>query len=156
MLLVDDAVDIRTLVRLGLERDGRFEVVAEAGDGREAVDRAREHQPDLIVLDVAMPVMDGLEALPLIRATSPRSRVVMLSGFTAESMERGSLDQGADAYLEKGTPLPRIASALHEVARSDGHVERETALDGRALEPRQQQRQPDDAAQRDDHPHQRL
>lgn len=115
MLLVDDAADIRMLVRMGLKRDARFEVVAEAADGREAVDQARVHQPDVVVLDVAMPVMDGLEALPQIREVSPASRVVILSGFTAERMEPGATEQGADAYLEKGTPLPRIIEVLAEV-----------------------------------------
>lgn len=115
VLLVDDALDIRMLVRMGLERDGRFVVIAEADNGREAIDHAREHQPDVVVLDIAMPVMDGLEALPEIREAAPSSRVVMLSGFTSESMRVGATDQGADAYIEKGTPLPRIAEVLVDV-----------------------------------------
>lgn len=115
VLLVDDATDIRMLVRMGLSRDGRFEVVAEAGNGREAVEHARDHRPDVVVLDVAMPVMDGLEALPLIREVSPTSRVVILSGFTAQSMETSAREQGADAYLEKGTPLPRLVEVLSDV-----------------------------------------
>lgn len=116
VLLVDDAVDIRILVRMGLERDGRFEVVAEAGDGHTAIDLADELQPDVVVLDVAMPVMDGLEALPHIREVAPAARVLILSGFTADSLQDNCLDQGADAYIEKGTPLPRIAELLIELA----------------------------------------
>lgn len=115
VLLVDDAADIRMLVRMGLRRDGRFDVVGEASNGVEAIERAEEHQPDVVLLDVAMPVMDGLEALPKIRDVAPRARVVILSGFTSESMHEGATAQGADAYLEKGTPLPRIAELLAEV-----------------------------------------
>lgn len=116
VLLVDDAQDIRFLVRLGLERDGRFEVVAEAINGVDAIELAEVHQPDVVVLDVAMPVMDGLEALPLIRTVAPACRIAMLSGFTARSMASDATERGADAYLEKGTPLPRIAEALFDLA----------------------------------------
>lgn len=115
VLLVDDAADIRMLVRIGLRRDGRFDVVGEASNGAEAIERAEEHQPDVVLLDVAMPVMDGLEALPRIRDVAPGARVVILSGFTSESMREGATAQGADAYLEKGTPLPRISELLAEV-----------------------------------------
>ncbi|MBW3562867.1 MAG: response regulator [Actinobacteria bacterium] len=115
VLLVDDATDIRMLVRMGLRRDGRFDVVGEASNGVEAIEQAAQHQPDVVLLDVAMPLMDGLEALPRIRDVAPDARVVILSGFTSESMQEGATTQGADAYLEKGTPLPRIAELLAEV-----------------------------------------
>lgn len=120
VLLVDDAPDIRFLIRMGLERDGRFEVVAEANNGSDAIGLAEDHQPDVVVLDVAMPVMDGLEALPLIRAVAPASRIAILSGFTARSMVSNAEAQGADAYIEKGTPLPQIAETLFGLAGAAG------------------------------------
>lgn len=120
VLLVDDAPDIRFLIRMGLERDGRFEVVAEAINGSDAIGLAEDHQPDVVVLDVAMPVMDGLEALPLIRAAAPASRIAVLSGFTARSMGSNAEAQGADAYIEKGTPLPHIVETLFGLARPAG------------------------------------
>ena len=86
VLLVDDTPDVRMLVRRALERSGGLEVVAEVGDGAAAVEAARHHQPDVVLLDIAMPVMDGLEALPLIRQVAPRATVIMLSAFTADEM----------------------------------------------------------------------
>jgi DNA-binding NarL/FixJ family response regulator len=101
-LVVDDTPDIRFLVRLSLQRDGRFEVIGEAADGVEAIRAAAEHQPDLVLLDLAMPLMDGLEALPEIRAQSPESKVVVLSGFNADQMSAQAIRLGASSYMEKG------------------------------------------------------
>jgi PAS domain S-box-containing protein len=101
VLLADDTAAVRLLIRRTLEACGTFDVVAEVGDGREAVARAAALQPDLVLLDLAMPVMDGLEAIPLIRRCSPRSRIVVLSGFGADQMAARALAAGASAYLEK-------------------------------------------------------
>src|SRR4051812_43836917 len=81
VVLVDDSANIRVLVRTHLELDGRFAVVGEAADGRAAVQLARDLRPDAVVLDLAMPVMDGLHALPLIRDAAPPTKIVVLSGF---------------------------------------------------------------------------
>jgi signal transduction histidine kinase len=102
VLVVDDTADIRFLVRLTLERDGRFEVVGEADDGAEAIVAAARLRPDVVLLDLAMPVMDGLEALPQIRAESAGSKIVVLSGFNAREMSADALARGASSYLEKG------------------------------------------------------
>lgn len=102
VLVVDDTADIRFLLRLTLERDGRFEVVGEAGDGAEAIVAAARLRPDVVLLDLAMPVMDGLEALPQIRAQSAESKIVVLSGFNAREMSADALARGASSYLEKG------------------------------------------------------
>src|SRR3954454_8878933 len=76
VLLVDDLADIRLVMRLLLEADGRAEVVGEAADGAEAVRLAAELRPDAVVLDLRMPGMDGVQALPLIREASPGTVVV--------------------------------------------------------------------------------
>ncbi len=102
VLIVDDTPDIRFLVRLVLDQDGRFEVVGEAGDGAEAIEAAGRLQPDVVLLDLAMPVMDGLEALPGICVQSPSSKVVVLSGFNASEMKAEAMSLGAASYLEKG------------------------------------------------------
>src|SRR4051794_20664553 len=81
VVVVDDAEDLRPLVRMAIERSGRFSVVAEASDGAQGVDAVRAAQPDLVLLDIAMPVMDGLQALPLMADACPHAIVVMLSGF---------------------------------------------------------------------------
>jgi DNA-binding NarL/FixJ family response regulator len=108
-LLADDISYLRLLLRRALERTGEFQVVAEAANGEEAVELARHQQPDLILLNVSMPVKDGLEALPEMREISPDSTVVVLSGFEADRLSAVALAAGASAYIEKGiTPLELV------------------------------------------------
>lgn len=102
VLLADDAADIRVLLRSILELTGPFKVVAEAENGAEAIDMATEFLPDLVLLDLAMPVMDGLQALPQILQHSPGSKVAIFSGFSTERLADDALNLGAHTYLEKG------------------------------------------------------
>ncbi len=103
VLVVDDTPDLRDLLRMALERRGEFHVVAEASNGREGIELARAHQPDLVLLDISMPVMDGLEALPQIRAACPRAAVVMLSGFGATEMTERALARGPTATSRRAS-----------------------------------------------------
>jgi signal transduction histidine kinase len=112
VLLADDTAEIRSLLRIVLELDGRFEVVGEAADGHEAVQAADDLRPDVAVVDLAMPVMDGLEAIPLIRDCSPDTKVVVLSAFSARQMREQALAAGAHGYLEKGTPSDEVITVL--------------------------------------------
>jgi PAS domain S-box-containing protein len=105
VLLVDDNDDIRRLLRTKLARSNQYEVVGEAADGQEAIDRVAELRPDVVLLDLAMPVMDGLEALPHIRARVPEARVIVLSGFDQATMAQRALAAGAVRYVEKGLRL---------------------------------------------------
>ena len=114
-LLADDVFDLRFMVKLALERSGRFEVIAEAENGHQAVEMARLHQPDLVLLDISMPVMDGLEALPDIKTASPTATVVMLSGFEADRLASTAIESGAAAYLEKGIPPKELVAELLRV-----------------------------------------
>ncbi|MCW2494736.1 response regulator [Jatrophihabitans sp.] len=114
LVVIDDTPDIRLLLRVALEAQGQFAVVAEAGDGRTGVDLVREHQPDAVLLDLAMPVMDGLEALPLIRAASPQSRVIVLSGFETSSMAERVITEGATAFIQKGASARTIVAEVAE------------------------------------------
>src|SRR4051794_7974823 len=129
---------------MALERTGHFEVVAQAENGREAVDAATAHEPDLVLLDIAMPVMDGLEALPLIRRTCPAAVVVMLSGFGASEMTGKALASGADGYIQKGQPLSTLLAQLRTLVaaapgrradESDGADGRPAVLDHLELAP---------------------
>ena len=115
-LLVDDVEDIRALLRVLMQQDGRFDVVAEASDGEEAIALAREHRPDLVVLDLAMPVMDGLTALPELRRALPDVRVVILSGFPVDQMGPAAREAGAVGYLEKGRNIRSLATDIHALA----------------------------------------
>lgn len=116
VLVADDVPDLRFLVKMALERSGSFTVVAEAGDGVEAVEMAAEHEPDLVILDISMPRQDGLESLPKILEASPNSKVVILSGFQADRLEKAARELGAVAYLEKGvSPADLVAAAKQAV-----------------------------------------
>ena len=121
VVLVDDSADLRLLVRLALEREADFTIVAEAGDGDAGVAAVAAHKPHLVLLDIAMPVMDGLQALTLIREESPGSIVVMLSAFTGSS---GAIDRalalGAHGYIEKGGVGEMIAELRGVLAREFG------------------------------------
>ncbi len=117
--LCDDVPEIRQLVRLALEQDPdkeepRIEVVGEAGEVPTAVEEVRELQPDVVLLDLSMPRIDGLEALALIKRAAPDAAVVVFSGFTAERMEAVALAHGADRYVAKGEPLPALRRTVRE------------------------------------------
>ncbi|MEY2419575.1 MAG: hypothetical protein QOG90_2255 [Actinomycetota bacterium] len=113
VLLVDDARDIRVLLRRVFNADGSYEVVGEAVDGEAAIALADELTPDVVVLDLAMPVMDGLEALPQIRGRLPNAKIVVLSGFDGARMREPALLAGADAYIEKGGNLFGVLETIH-------------------------------------------
>jgi len=96
-----------------------FDVVAEAENGLQAVQLADQHKPNLLLLDISMPVMDGMEALPKILEASPETQVVVLSGFEAGRMGQAALDAGAAAYLEKGIPPGVLIDRLLEIMGAD-------------------------------------
>ena len=115
VVLADDTPEYRQLLRMILEQDGRFAVVGEAADGHEAVRVTGAQLPDAIVLDLAMPVMDGLQAIPLLLAISPATTIVVLSGFARGQLDREALALGASAYVEKGEAFSRIIATLLDV-----------------------------------------
>ncbi|MBV9412912.1 MAG: response regulator [Acidimicrobiia bacterium] len=114
VLLVDDLSDIRLVMRLLLEADGRAEVVGEAADGAEAVRLAAVLQPDAVVLDLRMPGMDGVAALPLIRDASPGTVVVALSALPVGPMTDRAIDLGA-TYVRK-PDLRRVVNLVAALA----------------------------------------
>jgi DNA-binding NarL/FixJ family response regulator len=113
--LCDDVEDLRALFREVLEEAG-LEVVGEADNGADGVELAARLQPHVLVLDLEMPVMDGLEAIPLVLERAPRTAIVVLSGFSAGVMARRALDLGADSYLEKGAKIASIVDTVREAA----------------------------------------
>jgi CheY-like chemotaxis protein len=107
VLLVDDVADLRLLLASLFAAHPGVQVVGEAANGEEAVALAGEHEPDLVVLDLAMPVLDGVGTLPLLRLASPGSRIVVLSAIPRER-DPGALALGAAAYIEKSAATDRI------------------------------------------------
>jgi hypothetical protein len=112
VVLVDDSVDVRTLVRMRLEASGHFAVVGEAADGEEAIELIIRHEPTLVLLDISMPAMDGLETLPAILAVRPGTRVVMFSGFSGADLVAQVRDLGAADLVEKSITLEELPDRL--------------------------------------------
>ena len=121
LLLVDDEPAFRLLIRMLLEDQPGYEVVGEAEDGLEAIDAAARLKPDLVLLDLRMPRMDGLAALPKIRAASPRSQVVVLSVAADQQPLHQAKMAGADAFIDKALDNEQFVAALTQcVAARDG------------------------------------
>lgn len=115
VVIVDDTEDLRFILRRLLSTNGKFHIAGEAENGRQAIEVARATQPDLLLLDLLMPVMDGWEALPRIREVSPRTRIVVVSGQDRTLMEPKALQMGAFAYIEKGVSTAEILRGLLRV-----------------------------------------
>ncbi len=114
-LLVDDAIQLRGLVRIVLERTGRFEIVAEATNGIEGIALARALRPDLVLLDLQMPGMDGATALPHIRTALPASsKIVIFSGLDEAGGDNFGA-AGAAGYIVKGTHTDEMIARLLEI-----------------------------------------
>lgn len=153
VLVVDDAEDLRLVVRLALEREGTFVVVGEAGDGRAAIEAAQALQPDIVLLDLAMPRVGGLEALPEIRAAAPEAQVVVLTGLPRHDNEPAARAAGAVGYLEKGVPSRRLVDELVSIGGlletvDDVLAEQRAALDADPVAPRSARRFVDETLRR--------
>ena len=111
VLLADDHQILRDGIRRGLENAGET-VVGEASNGEEAVLLAKEHNPDIVLMDLSMPVMDGVQATQLIRETQPQVRVVVLSMHDDPARTRAALEAGAVGYLSKGTSFADVLDTL--------------------------------------------
>jgi DNA-binding NarL/FixJ family response regulator len=115
VLLCDDVAMLRELIRYELEEDEGVVVVGEADNGLDSVRLAAELQPDVVVLDLAMPGIDGLEAITLMRAAPQPPVILVHSGFDADTMRDRVLALGATRYLEKGGNLREVRDAVREV-----------------------------------------
>ena len=122
VLIADDSRDIRFLLGTQLAADPAFEVVGEAVDGGQAVELARRLQPDVVILDLVMPVKDGFQVLAELQDEMPDTKVVVLSGLDAGRMGARAVAAGADTYLEKGSATRGLRDVLAEVFPEVGEM----------------------------------
>ncbi|MFB7338334.1 response regulator [Streptomyces adustus] len=122
VLLVDDQPMIRTGFRLILEAEPDITVVAEAGDGHHAVDDTRALQPDVVLMDIRMPGMDGVEATRRIVDSGSPSRVIILTTFDLDEHVHDALRAGASGFLVKDGPADSLVGAIRTVAEGDAVI----------------------------------
>lgn len=122
VLLADDHQLVRAGLRALLERIPGVEVVAEAGDGREALRLAQAHRPDLVMMDILMPELNGLEAAARLASKLPQTRVVMLSMNTSPEFVLQALQAGAAGYLLKNISPSELEIAVAAVARGETYL----------------------------------
>ncbi|MCA1831396.1 MAG: MASE1 domain-containing protein [Actinomycetota bacterium] len=115
VVIADDTTDVRLLLRTLLEATPGFTIAGEATDGAEAVRLIEELRPELLLLDLAMPVMDGLQVTQQVTARFPGTKIVVLSGYGKEQVAAQVLELGAVAYVEKGKAIGRLTSLLQEL-----------------------------------------
>lgn len=127
VLIADDHRLVRTGLRMIVDQMEAYEVVAEAADGREAVSLARKLMPDVVLIDLGMPVLNGLEAIPLIRRHVPVARVLVLSMHTTEQHVAAALRAGAVGYVVKDAAVDELADALAAAAEGGFFVSRQVA-----------------------------
>jgi DNA-binding NarL/FixJ family response regulator len=118
VVVVDDVADIRWLLRAALDADGRFEVVGEAGDGREGVAVVELTRPDVAVIDLQMPRMDGLEAAAEIAHLSPETRVVIFSAVSEAAVVAAAQETSVAGFVKKGATSKTIVEAVALAAAS--------------------------------------
>jgi len=123
VLLVDDQELVRMGNALTLDSADDIEVVGEAGTGEEAIHRTRELKPDVVVMDVRMPGMGGIDATRIITSAHPTTRVIVLTTFDVDEYAFGGLGAGASAFLLKSTPPERLREAVRTVHSGEAVVE---------------------------------
>jgi len=122
VFLCDDNPELRELTRAWFQDDPDLVVAGEAGDAAAAIDAVAASPPDVLLLDLSMPRMDGLEAIIRMREVAPETAIVVFSGFSARRLGAESLRRGADRYVEKGAPMEAVKQAIVEshAARAEG------------------------------------
>ena len=119
ILLVDDHAMVRQGLRLALQLQPGFQIIGEAENGLAAIALAQELRPDLILLDLNMPDMNGIEVTQKVRGLSPDSRVLILSGIQADSRVLATVEAGVDGYIVKDASTAELATAIRHVAAGE-------------------------------------
>jgi DNA-binding NarL/FixJ family response regulator len=123
ILIADDHSVVRAGLRALLERQGHFRVIAEAGTGEEAIETARNHQPDVAVLDIRMPGISGIEACRRIVEYVPGCRVIMLTSYAEDELLMAAIQAGASGYVLKRIGDNELVQAVERVSRGEGMLD---------------------------------
>jgi DNA-binding NarL/FixJ family response regulator len=115
VLITDDHETVRRGLTVFLRALSGFETVGEAGDGEEAVKKAALLKPDLVLMDISMPIMDGIEATQIIHRNHPTTKILILTSFSEEDHVRRALDAGASGYLQKGVSIAELNAELRKL-----------------------------------------
>ena len=120
--LLDDQTILRAGLRTLLNQQDDLIVVGEAGEARQAIGQIEELQPDVVLLDITMPGLSGIDAIPMIRRCSRRTRIVMLTHHEGQTFVNQSLKAGADGYLSKDSEPEELALAVRSVHRGSAYI----------------------------------
>jgi DNA-binding NarL/FixJ family response regulator len=122
VFLVDDQAMLRAAFRSFVQQTPGFTVAGEAGDARAALTDVAQIRPDVILLDITMPGLSGLDAIPSIRELSPKSRILMVTHHEGESFVQEALERGADGYLSKDSEPQELVLAIRSVIRGQPFI----------------------------------
>jgi DNA-binding NarL/FixJ family response regulator len=122
-LIVDDHEVVREGLRLSLSRAAHIRVIGEAGDGASAVELATRRRPDVVIMDVRMPGMDGLEATRQLTDRVPDAKELIFTAYSEKSLLSRGLDSGATGYILKEAPHQTLVRAIEKVAAGEGYVD---------------------------------
>ena len=100
------------LIGRAFKRDGRLDVLASVGNGELGIEAVREHHPDVVLMDVSMPVKDGITATRELKQEFPELPIMILTGYGDERMEQEARQAGADGFIDKSTSLPEVVDAV--------------------------------------------
>jgi DNA-binding NarL/FixJ family response regulator len=123
ILVVDDHEIVRRGVCSLLETHPGWIICGHAGDGQEAIDKTLELTPDIVIMDISMPTMNGLEATRVLRATRPQSVVIVLSQHDSKEMMREAVAAGARAYVRKSSVARDLVDTIERLARGESPLE---------------------------------
>src|SRR5260221_3736332 len=127
VLIVDDHSVVREGLRMFLGRDPELEVVDEAADGAEAIEKARDLRPDVVLMDLVIPVIDGIAATSIIRCELPETEVVVLTNMLESASVMGAIRAGAISYLLKDAQAAEVRTAIKAAAARRDHLSPQVA-----------------------------
>lgn len=121
IIIVDDHTMVRQGLRLALEIQADFKIIGEAKNGTEAIRLIQEHRPDVVLLDLNMPELNGIEVTQAVRRLAPRTRILILSGLQADAHVFATIEAGVDGYIVKDASTTELAAAIRYVAAGESY-----------------------------------